>query len=60
MLFELKARRVELGLSQKKVARKFGISTKWLSMIENGYVKPPVLLDKLLKYYLKELERHTS
>jgi len=48
----IKQRRKELNMTQEELADKLGISTNWLSKIENGKVDPRISLAYRISHYL--------
>jgi len=49
----IKQRRKELGMTQEELANKIGITTKWLSKLENGKVDPKLSLAYRISHYLE-------
>lgn len=57
----IKSERVKLGLSQQEVARHHGVTTRWLSYIENNHRRSPKLEMELTEYYRRlHIERSES
>ncbi|MFR0048489.1 MAG: helix-turn-helix transcriptional regulator [Clostridium butyricum] len=60
MALKLKIRRIELGKKQKDIAKEIGVSSQYLSNLENGFTKNPNLeiikkLSKALNSTVEEL-----
>ena len=52
----LKEKRIEKGLSQKDLAKRFGVGQSYLSMVENGKKEPSrAVLDKYIEVFGQEI-----
>ncbi len=49
----IKQRRIELGMTQQELANRIGITTKWLSKLENGKVDPKLSLAYRISHHLE-------